>query len=405
MIPNTTGRRVLAGSAALVAAAVAAWAVVALAQATLFSRAGAATTASIDQSTLNRIDQNAAQLCAQLSAAGYPCTASTLTAQADKVDQNAYNACVAANKLLIEKKKATVTCVQKPVATTAPPTTAPPTTASPTPTTAGFPGAANTGIPAGTALRPYPGPWTITTPNTVLSGYDFTGGNTLLIRAAGVVIKNSKIENNSDNGYLVSMDDKYPTATLAISDSEFIGSGGDINYDQLAIRGSGWSMLRVKAHNFENIGGDDGNNVIQDSYFYGWPASNPTCDHLDGFQSLGGTDNVTIKHNTIIMEPTNCITAPIHFGTEYGYGGHNVTVDDNYLAGGARVIYCGDNVKTVAGVLVTDSNFKITNNHFGKDTFPTYGQYGVSDHCGTGTGVTWTGNVDATTGAAVPVNF
>lgn len=374
-----------------------------------FFRSGAAT---VTDAQINRLDVNTSTLCTALARAGKPCPVSSLAAGLPRADEDAYRACIAETKVY----PGLAARCQNPSAppTTAPPSSAPPTTTPPTttptttpPTTAppaGYPNASNTGVPAGTTLTNYPGPWTITTANTALSGLNFTGSNRLVIRAPGVTIKNSKFTNNVDNGFLVSMDDSYPTASLTISDSEFVGAGANMDYDQMAIRGSGWSLLRVNAHNLENIGGDDGNNTIKDSYFHNWPTDNPNCDHLDGLQSLGSVDNVTIQHNSLIMDATSCIAAPIQMGTEYGYAGHNVLIDNNLLGGGAHVIYCGDGAQTNTGATVTNSNVRVTNNRFTKQIFPNYGQYSVSDHCATGSGTTWTGNVDADSGATVPPN-
>ena len=52
-----------------------------------------------------------------------------------------------------------------------------------------FPNATNTGVPAGTALKVYTGPSTITTNGAVLSGYIFT--SPLTIMANNVTIENS----------------------------------------------------------------------------------------------------------------------------------------------------------------------------------------------------------------------
>ena len=53
------------------------------------------------------------------------------------------------------------------------------------------PDATNTGVPAGTTLTLHSGDWTISTPNTVIDGYDITGMVT--ISAANVTIRNCLI--------------------------------------------------------------------------------------------------------------------------------------------------------------------------------------------------------------------
>ncbi|WP_460794304.1 hypothetical protein, partial [Marisediminicola antarctica] len=61
-----------------------------------------------------------------------------------------------------------------------------------------WPDESNTGVPASTVLKPYDGPFTVTTAGTVIDGYDING--TLIIDASDVTIKNSRVTGRIDTG-------------------------------------------------------------------------------------------------------------------------------------------------------------------------------------------------------------
>ena len=121
----------------------------------------------------------------------------------------------------------TPTPTTPPVTPTPTPTT-PPVTPPTTPPAAGFPSAANTGVPSGTALTDYTGPCRITTAGTVIDAKRVNCG-TLTIAANGVQITRSVINGgvyNDDSG----------SGSFAISDSQIdvgnkAGTGiGDVNF-------------------------------------------------------------------------------------------------------------------------------------------------------------------------------
>lgn len=180
------------------------------------------------------------------------------------------------------------TATPTPTPTVAPTTTAP-TTPAPTspPSTGGFPNAANTGVPAGTALTAYTGPCTITTANTVIDAK--TVNCDLAIRAAGVVIKNSRI-----NGTVASPENST-AYSFTIQDSEV--AVGD--RPGTGIGATNFTVLRV-----EVTGGNRSINcwincTVRDSYVHGQMSDETGVYHESGIRmGKGGT----IVHNSIACD-------------------------------------------------------------------------------------------------------
>ena len=85
--------------------------------------------------------------------------------------------------------------------------------------------------------------------------------------------------------------------------------------------------------------------TVEDSFFYEPKGWNPS-DHVDGIQ-VGGGHNVTIRHNTVLIEPfggaegdTGYVSnSALGLWAELGNVTGAVVVDGNLLAGGGRVIY------------------------------------------------------------------
>jgi hypothetical protein len=153
-----------------------------------------------------------------------------------------------------------------------------------------FPGAANTGVPAGTALSAYSGPCTITANNTVIDAK--TISCSLTIRAAGVSITRSKI-----NG-VVYLDNSSSGFSFAISDSE-VDAGGPSNS---GIGNRNFTATRVNVH-----GGNRGiwcetSCTVQDSYVHGQATDPSGVAHESGLR-MG--QNSTIRHNTLLCDAPN----------------------------------------------------------------------------------------------------
>jgi len=245
-----------------------------------------------------------------------------------------------------------------------------------------WPGPTNTGVPAGTSLTDYTGPCAITSANTVIDGK--TVNCSLAIRAAGVTIKNSKV-----NGTVI-LDTDLPGSSawsLTIQDSEVDGGAQQLS----AVGWGNLTVIRSNIHGGQTSVQCEENSVsclVQDSYLHGQYLPNDQPWHLGGFLSDGGR-NITLRHNFIVCDqPVNSVGegctgdvnlipnfAPINgaliernlFGANVGssyctYGGEkstsptpnsfNVVYKDN-------VFQRGSNTKCGAFGPVTD--FRVTN--------------------------------------------
>jgi hypothetical protein len=270
--------------------------------------------------------------------------------------------------------------------TTTAPTTPPPST--PPPSAPGnWPGASNTGVPAGTSLSAYTGPSNITTPNTVITGKNI---GCIQVSAPGVVIRNSKLSCRTASPYVVTVDDGDITGTpLLLQDVEIDCQ----NTAGTAVGEATVTVQRANIHGCEN--GVDANQsiTIEDSYIH--DLYNSAASHTDGIQLATGhwtgssyapgALNVTISHNTIygVGVDGSLGTSAI---IQNSPGSKNILIEDNLLAGGAFTLYCpsdGGGHSTVIG------------NHFSSKFSSKYGAYGPSDGC---SDETLSGNVDDDTG-------
>jgi len=282
------------------------------------------------------------------------------------------------------------------------------TNCAPTPGTCSYPGAATTGVPAGTTLKQVPaqvtsGPgWTwnattktavVTADGTVVSGLSVSG--TLQINADNVTVKNVKVTTGGNFGISLTH-----TAGVTIANSTISGQNattGRVSYAIDDVYGDSTGTT-IKANNISDFrtavqistGLADGNYIHDPGFAPG--------DHTNGFYVGGGTQPLTIQNNTIFdsLGQTDAINldaatpgpaAPVA----------NKTIRNNLLAGGSYTIYAG------APSGSPTSNIVITGNRFGQNYYPQSGQYGpVAYFNPTGTGNTWTGNIWDTTAKTVP---
>jgi hypothetical protein len=275
------------------------------------------------------------------------------------------------------------------------------------PASCGYPGATNTGVPAGTVLKSVPaqvssGPgWqyvaannevTVTGTGAVLSGLSIpctveidasnvtlndvqvmTGGPFAidLRHTTGVTIENSTISGtNPTTGRVnVAIDDVYGDSTA------------------LTITGNNISAFRTAMQ--VSAGLVQGNYIHDPGYIAG--------DHTNGIVTNGGTTPMTINDNTIFnsLGQTDAISLDASAG---GVPVANKTIENNFLAGGGYSIYGGDGPSTNP-----TSNIVITGNRFGQLYYAKGGQFGaVAYYDHTGAGNTWTANIWDTTAQTIP---
>jgi hypothetical protein len=222
------------------------------------------------------------------------------------------------------------------------PTSPPPTTSS------AWPGASNTGVPAGTKLTSS-GSLDVNTDGTVINGRDITG--TVTIHAKNVTIENSRIEAGGSQWGV-----EVTSGSLTMKDTEITGSGFG------AVEGDNYTLDRVNIHDFHGDGMKLGNNVtVEDSWIHN--AATENGQHADGMQLQNGLSNVVIKHNYV--DPLESGSNSAVF-IKNDLGPNNTTgpvlVDDNLLGGGGYTLYVYKGSSGMAQGGVT-----IENNHFLSD--------------------------------------
>jgi hypothetical protein len=239
-----------------------------------------------------------------------------------------------------------------PTSSTQPATSSSPTATSTAKSPTDFPDGSNTGVPAGTSLTVVNGDLAITKAGTVVDGKDIRG--CVSVRAAGVVIRNSKITCRSSY-VIASFVDGYTGTGLLIEDSEVSCGYGP----GTALGDANITARRLNVHGCENGADVDINFALMDSYIHDLWAENDA--HSDGVQLAIGND-VTIRHNRIEAgkQGTSAIISP-------STGTRNVIIDKNLMSGGAATLYCR---QKGAG-----TNYQVTDNRFSRKFYPLSGAY------------------------------
>lgn len=211
----------------------------------------------------------------------------------------------------------TVTVTPSPTLTTVTPTvtpTPPPTTTPPP--AAGFPNAANTGVPAGVTLQPYTRSCSITAANTTIVGQLVNCD--LTINAPNVAITNTRINGKVAIG---------SAGTLVMTDSEVHATPGAIR-QVTGVESHDYTLTRV-----EITGGNRGaycaiRCLIQDSWIHGQKIK-------DAWHASG----VRMEQQTTLLRNTIVCDAPVQPNPEgscsaslTGYGDF-APVRDNLIQG------------------------------------------------------------------------
>jgi hypothetical protein len=273
-------------------------------------------------------------------------------------------------------------------APTSPPSTSPPpppTTTTTTTTTlarASYPGPTNTGVPAGTSLRPSGG-FTVTQQGAVIEGLDVQG--CIQVRASNVTIRRTRVRGSCFNG---AIDTGYGDVSgVLIEDVEL--DGGNQNANAALLGNSGFTCRRCNIHHGGSGIRMTSNVVIEDSWVHDLYGADDS--HNSGVGSNGGS-NFTLRRNNI-----DCGTLPNCSGAFVLYGDFNpitnVLAEGNLFNGGGFCVYAGS---------VTGKNYPLAstvrfhNNAFGRSVFARCGYYGPV-HSWAGGAHEWTGNFWADT--------
>lgn len=283
---------------------------------------------------------------------------------------------------LTSTTQASTTTATTPVTTTTRVTTttaAPITTTTAAPQPSGFPNANNTGVPSGIALKAS-GSLVISTPGTVIDGYDVSG--TITINANNVTIKRSRIR--GANWWIVRIS---PGVTGAvIEDSEIDGRGLSGNEGSHGIYGPG-TFRRNNIYGVENgITLEDANSLIEANFIHGLAA--PGAPHYDGIQIDGDVSNVMIRGNTIINDYGQ--TAAIMIDNDFGPI-NNIRVESNRLIGGGYTVYSDGQFDGGPITGVSFNTNRIGGGHWGYALIRS-------------NTITQSGNVDDNSGALIDLN-
>lgn len=252
-----------------------------------------------------------------------------------------------------------------------------------------WPDASNTGVPAGTVLKTYTGPYNITTAGTVIDGYDIRGA--LTISAPDVTIKNSKVTGRIDTG------DANRNPRTMIQRVEIIGpydSASDGGY--AAVGYTGFTCDGCKVRGWGKGFALSRDVVVKNSWVYdimvhGDPANGGS--HNETIISLGGS-NFQILNNRLDAGDAGNVSASLALYSQME-AFDNVLVEGNLFDGGGYCLYAG-----LAGTHGA-SNTRIIDNTFGNKYAPRCGWYGPATAYGSGNGNAWSGNVLQSTGETV----
>ena len=208
---------------------------------------------------------------------------------------------------------------------------------------AGFPGAACTGVPAGTSLKLHQGNLYLTQPGATLDGVHVTGD--LIVRAPNVLIRNSQID-----GIVVNFDDRtnvegaFPfTIRDSMVGSETCTNGGP------AIGTGNMTVERVHIRGFSDGIRAGGPNVVVRDSFIKLCTSDPST-HADGIQDYPASGNLVFDHNTVDLcggrVPTDgrCdlkagYNSPIFIHSNTGSGTRGARITNNLIMGGVYSIF------------------------------------------------------------------
>ena len=271
--------------------------------------------------------------------------------------------------------------------------------------TPGFPAAATTGVPAGTTLKTVPGQvssgpgWAWNSSGGYLevsgNGATLTGlkvnGN-IDVSASNVTLNHVKINCGGDGSMGVSL---RHTSNVTIENSNINGLNTTSNRLMVGIKdiyGDATGTV-VASDNISKTSTDVQiyAGTIENNYMH--QHGMVTGDHINGVTTNGDDQPLLIQHNTILNNyaQTDAIGLFQDFSTV-----SNVTINNNFLAGGGYTIYGG------MGSYGRTSNIVVTNNTISTMYHPTGGYYGpVAYFDSTAPGNVWSGNTYST-GKAIP---
>jgi hypothetical protein len=130
------------------------------------------------------------------------------------------------------------------------------------------------------------------------------------------------------------------------------------------ITGSGVTVRGCEIYGVGNAVETDTPLVVENNYFHHICTADGTDWHSDGIQTPESADNVTVRHNTILLcgpetGAINIMGTPEDPAT-------NVLIENNLFAGGGYTMYAG-----------IGANYKVINNRFSTQVYPKVGYYNI----------------------------
>lgn len=288
-------------------------------------------------------------------------------------------------------KPTSATTTPAPAPAPAPaPVPAPAPAPAPAPTPSGWPSAATTGVPAGTALTASGG-LNITTAGTVINARNITGD--IYISAPNVKITNSKI-----TGRIIVAAGSTGTVVQRV---EIVGpSVSHPDTDRPGISGHNFTCDACNIHGWGKGVHADANVVVKNSWIHDMPVYGDPGNggsHNEPILSINGV-NLTITNNRLDAGLDGNYSASLAL---YSQGGQaqNALVQGNLFNGGGYCLYAGSD-NSIKG-----ANIRILGNTFGTEMAPKCGFYGAGTAYYNGNGNQWSGNVWQNTGATVPMPY
>lgn len=260
----------------------------------------------------------------------------------------------------------------------------------PTYSACGYPNSTNTGVPPGislTKLTTNDDCLVVSVDNTIIDGMHITG--CIDVEANNVTIQNSHVTATAQIWWAIKYGSSKPNVTglriLHVKIDSIPGKGpaaeGGYAY---GISSQGTGSLEV---GYSDISGfKDGINIAHGLVHNNWihDLSKYTGAHTQGIYLWKAPAGATlvIKHNTITDLVQNS-TAAIFM--KEGLGIHDVTIEDNWLAGGSFTLYGGG---------ADAKNIRVFNNKFSTEIAPKGGQFGAISYWSTkNSGNSWSGNI------------
>ncbi len=243
------------------------------------------------------------------------------------------------------------------------------------------PTASNTGVPAGTVLTPYAGPYTITTNGAVIDGKDIT--QTLTINASNVTIKNSKIHPASGQSTMAIV--VKGSGTKILFSEVYTASGGGY----VGILGGDMTVCGCYLHGWENAMTVSGGVMVQANYIDKLLSAQSGA-HYDGIEMYDGSNSKFWGNNIRLTDASDkwrTETGALNVTTEWS-SIKNVEIRGNWFGGGSYTLYIR---KSSSGNGYTYSAIKVQDNRWYGKAPKGYAAWGpISDDGGD---ITYTGNV------------